>query len=116
MVRKGQMFWDYVSAENSMGFHNPVKQLNTLMTSLESSQEAIDLATQATRYGISPRLQGNVRDYVPPIRDLSRQRQQDGDFLAQHPWTKLLPVKPKSPQVWDGQNWIGNGPEPGTAR
>ena len=23
MVRKGQFFWDMVSAENSIGFHNP---------------------------------------------------------------------------------------------
>ena len=32
MVRKGQLFWDYVSAENSVGFHNPAKTLDTLMS------------------------------------------------------------------------------------
>ena len=51
MVRKGQLFWDYVSAENSVGFHNPAKSLDTLMTSMECSQKAVDLAGQATNYG-----------------------------------------------------------------
>ncbi len=112
MVRKGQLFWDYVSAENSMGFHNPTKQLNTCMTSYESSQKAVDLACRATKYGISPALAGDIRDIVPPIRKLSRKLQQDAEFLQQHPWTRLLPVKPQHKQVWDGQEWIGDGPQP----
>ena len=116
MVRKGQMFWDYVSAENSMGFHNPTKQLNTCMTSFESSQKAIDLACQATMYGIAPALAGDIRDIVPPIRQLSRKLQQDGEFLQQHPWTRLLPVKPQHKQVWDGQVWIGDGSQPDMLR
>jgi nitrite reductase (cytochrome c-552) len=40
LVRKAQWFWDFVAAENSMGFHNPDQVLNT-------SGQAIDLANQA---------------------------------------------------------------------
>lgn len=40
--REGQWYWDFISAENSMGFHNPQKSLATLT-------KAIDLAHQATR-------------------------------------------------------------------
>ena len=28
------MFWDFVSAENSVGFHNPAKALDTLTSSI----------------------------------------------------------------------------------
>ncbi|MBQ7586041.1 MAG: ammonia-forming cytochrome c nitrite reductase subunit c552, partial [Desulfovibrionaceae bacterium] len=107
MVRKGQLFWDYVSAENSIGFHNPTKQLNALMTSYEASQKAIDLAGQATKYGINPSLAGKIEDIVPPILEMSRALQQDADFLQKHVWTRYLPVKPKNAQVWKGQEWVG---------
>ena len=30
LVRNAQWFWDYIAAENSMGFHNPDQALNTL--------------------------------------------------------------------------------------
>ncbi len=103
MVRKGQLFWDYVSAENSVGFHNPAKALDTLMTSMECSQKAVDLAEQATKYGISSALAGDIREIVPPIKEMSRKLQQDPAFLQTNPWLKLLPVLPKADQVWDGQ-------------
>ena len=44
MVRKGQLYWDYVSAENSVGFHNPAKALDTLTSSITLSQDAINAA------------------------------------------------------------------------
>lgn len=103
MVRKAQLFWDYISAENSVGFHNPAKALDTLMTSMECSQKAIDLAEQATNYGIAPALAGDIKQIVPPILEMSRKLQQDPEFLQKNPWTKLLPVLPKADQVWDGQ-------------
>ncbi len=106
MIRKGQLFWDYVSAENSVGFHNPAKALNTLMSSMEYSQKAIDLAGQATNFGINQALVGDIKTIVPPIKELSRKLQQDAEFLQQHPWTKLLPVLPPAEQVWDGQKKI----------
>ncbi len=40
LVRNAQWYWDYISAENSMGFHNPDLALATL-------GQAIDLAYQA---------------------------------------------------------------------
>lgn len=103
LVRKGQLFWDYVSAENSVGFHNPAKSLDTLMTSMECSQKAVDLCQQATNYGIAPALEGNIRDIVPPILTHSRKLQQDPAHLQTNPWLKLLPVLPPAEQVWDGQ-------------
>lgn len=106
MVRKGQLYWDYVSAENSVGFHNPAKALDTLMSSVEFSNKAVALAEQATGYSISPALAGDIKQIVPPILNMSRKLQQDADFLQQHPWTRLLPVLPKAEQVWDGQERI----------
>jgi len=106
MVRKGQLFWDYVSAENSVGFHNPAKALDTLMSSAEFSQKAVDLAEQATNYGIAPALAGDIKQIVPPILEMSRKLQQDADFLQKNPWTRLLPVLPKADQVWEGQEHL----------
>lgn len=106
MVRKGQLFWDYVSAENSVGFHNPAKTLDTLMTSMECSNKAVALAEQATRYGISPALEGDIKEIVPPILEFSRKMQQDPAVLQTNPWLKLLPVLPKAEQVWVGQEQV----------
>ena len=106
MVRKGQLFWDYVSAENSVGFHNPAKTLDTLMTSTECSNKAVALAEQATRYGISPALEGDIKEIVPPILEFSRKMQQDPAVLQTNPWLKLLPVLPKAEQVWVGQEQV----------
>ncbi|MDR2573351.1 MAG: ammonia-forming cytochrome c nitrite reductase subunit c552 [Desulfovibrio sp.] len=103
MVRKGQLFWDYVSAENSVGFHNPAKALDTLMKSMEASQAAIDLASQATNYTISAALAGDVEKIVPPIPKHSRQLMQSPEHLQSHPWLKYLKPLPAAPQVWDGQ-------------
>lgn len=102
MVRKGQFFWDYISAENSMGFHNPAKALDTLMTSLECSNKAVDLAIQATKGGIVPAISGDIQKIVPPILEHSRKLQQDPAHLASHPWLKLLPALPQHDMVWDG--------------
>jgi nitrite reductase (cytochrome c-552) len=41
LLRNAQWYWDFVAAENSMGFHNPDQALNTL-------GQSIDLAHQAT--------------------------------------------------------------------
>ncbi|MEG2171670.1 MAG: ammonia-forming cytochrome c nitrite reductase subunit c552 [Desulfovibrionaceae bacterium] len=106
MIRKGQLFWDYVSAENSVGFHNPAKALDTLMSSMEYSQKAIDDATAATKYGINAALAGDIKAIVPPIKTMSRKLQQDPAYLQSHPWLKLLPVLPQADQVWDGQKKI----------
>lgn len=37
---EGQWYWDYVAADNAMGFHNPQESLDTLA-------RAIDLAGRA---------------------------------------------------------------------
>ncbi len=106
LVRKGQLFWDYVSAENSVGFHNPAKALDTLMTSSRCSLEAVALAEQATKYAIAPALAGDIKTIVPPILEHSRKLQQDPEHLATNPWLKILPVLPKADRVWDNQDMI----------
>ncbi len=110
--RKGQMFWDYVSAENGVGFHNPAKSLNTLMTSMECSHQAQQLAEQATNFGISPRLVGDIEKIVPPITQMSRKQQQDRAFLDQDAWTRVLQTLPAQDQTWFGQYYAPDGKQP----
>lgn len=108
-VRKGQLFWDYVSAENGVGFHNPSKALTTLAQSYEYSQKAIDIASQATNYGIAPQvgaLMTNVQAVVPPILTMSRKLQQDPGYLQTNPWLALLKPLPEAPPVWEGQTLL----------
>ena len=105
-VRKGQFFWDLISAENSVGFHNPAKALDTLMSSMDYSQKAVDLCLEATNAHIAANLAGDIKDIVPPILEFSRKMQQDPAVLQTNPWLKLLPVLPKAEQVWDGQEQV----------
>jgi nitrite reductase (cytochrome c-552) len=107
MTRKGQLFWDWVSAENSVGFHNPAKSLETLASSGQFSQRAVDLASQATNFGISPTLAQDIKTLVPPILKHSRKLQQDPAHLQSHPWLKMLPLFPPAELVWDGQKKVG---------
>jgi len=101
-VRHGQWMWDYVSAENSVGFHNPAKALDTLARSQEYSRRAADLAMQATNYGIGKDLEGDIRTIVPPILEWNRTMQMDPENLKKHKWTTYLTPLPKTAQVWDG--------------
>ncbi len=48
LVRKAQWFWDFVAAENSMGFHNPDQVLNTLGRSIDLAHQAIAAAGRAS--------------------------------------------------------------------
>ncbi len=45
--RQSQFYWDYVSAENSMGFHNPEYVLSILAQSTNLARQAQMLAAQA---------------------------------------------------------------------
>lgn len=110
--RKGQLFWDYVSAENGVGFHNPTKALDTLMTSMECSQQAVNLAEQATNYGISPALAGDIQKIVPPILNMSRKLQQNRAYLDNDAWLSVLPTLPEHEQVWFGQIYSPDGVPP----
>jgi len=103
MIRKGQFFWDYVSAENSVGFHNPAKALDTLASSQQYSQRAVDLAGEATLFGISKDLAGDIKKIVPPILNHSRKLQQDPEHMKTHQWFQYLPLLPPAERVWDGQ-------------
>ncbi len=47
LIRKAQWYWDFVAAENSMGFHNPDQVLNTLGVSIDLSHQAIASANRA---------------------------------------------------------------------
>lgn len=46
-LRRAQWYWDYVAAANSMGFHNPVQELNTLGQAIDLAHQAIDAANKA---------------------------------------------------------------------
>ncbi len=105
-VRKGQFFWDYISAENSVGFHNPSKSLDTLAYSQQYSQKAVDAAMQATNFGIGPNLAGDIHKIVPPILEWTREMQMDQANLDKYVWTKYLPVLPKAERYWDGQTKV----------
>ena len=48
LIRKAQWYWDYVAAENSMGFHNPTMVLNTLGRSIDLAHQAISTAEKAS--------------------------------------------------------------------
>ncbi len=114
-VRKGQFFWDYVSAENSVGFHNPAKTLDILAQSQQASQSAIDAAMQATNFGIGPALAGDIHKIVPPILEWSRAMQMDPANLEKHPWTKYLTPLPKADLLWDLQTKLAPGQKPASS-
>lgn len=105
-IRKGQFFWDYVSAENSVGFHNPVKALDTLALSQQYSQKAVDAANAATNYGIGADLEGDIKEIVPPLLEWSREMQMDPANLQKHVWTRYLKPIPKAERLWEGQERI----------
>ena len=105
-VRKGQFFWDLISAENSVGFHNPAKALDTLMSSMEYSQKAIDLCLEATNAQIAANLAGDIKDIVPPILEFSRKLQQDPEYMKSHKWLTYLPVLPKADRVGEGNKRV----------
>lgn len=47
LIRNAQWFWDFVAAENSMGFHNPDGALNILGQSIDLAHQAIATANRA---------------------------------------------------------------------
>jgi nitrite reductase (cytochrome c-552) len=47
LVRKAQWYWDFVAAENGMGFHNPVQALGVLGQSIDLAHQAIARANRA---------------------------------------------------------------------
>ena len=106
MVRKGQFFWDMVSAENSIGFHNPARTLDALMSSMDYSQRAVALCLEATNGGITAGVSGDISRLVPPIKEHSRKLQQDPEHLKSHKWLTYLPLLPKADPVWDGNKRI----------
>jgi nitrite reductase (cytochrome c-552) len=112
--RKGQFFWDLVSAENSVGFHNPTKVLNTLAQSQQYSRNAVDTAVRAAAFTIAKDIDGDIKKIVPPILHHSQELQMDEEHMNSHPWLKYLPVKPKTPKIWDGVKRIAPKTEPET--
>jgi nitrite reductase (cytochrome c-552) len=102
MVRKGQWFWDFVSAENSAGAHNPVKALDTLASSQQYSDEAVQLAMRATNFAIAATMDKPIAELVPPIREHGRKLQQSQEHLDSHLWLQYLPLLAEAELVWHG--------------
>ncbi len=105
-VRKGQFFWDLISAENSVGFHNPVKALDTLALSEQYSQKAFDAAVAATNYGIAKDMEADIKVLVPPLLEWNREMQMDPANLEKHVWTRYLKPLPKQERLWHLQDRI----------
>lgn len=101
MCRKGQFFWDLISAENSVGFHNPTKALDTLATSQQCSQKAVDIAIQAAAFTTAEALSVDIKELVPPILEHSRKLQQSPEHMASHKWFKYIPLLPEKEMIWD---------------
>lgn len=49
LQRESQFYWDYVGAEDSMGFHNPSKMMETLADSIDLARQAELKAVQAAK-------------------------------------------------------------------
>ena len=47
LLRKAQLFWDLVAAENGVGFHNPDQCLNTLGQAIDLAHQSIASANKA---------------------------------------------------------------------
>jgi nitrite reductase (cytochrome c-552) len=107
-IRKGQWFWDWVSAENSAGFHNPAKAIDTLASSQQYSQQAVNLAMQATNYGIGADLEGDIYDIVPPIKEHSRKLQMSQEHLDSHKWLQYLEKYEEADLIWDLNKRVKN--------
>lgn len=45
-IRKGQFFWDIIAAESAAGFHNPQGAMDTLKSSSDESNKAINIAIE----------------------------------------------------------------------
>ena len=110
--RKGQFFWDLVSAENSVGFHNPTKALATLASSQQFSQKAVDIAIKAASFAIAKDLSEDIKMLVPPILRHNRELQMIPEHMQSHVWLKYLPVTPKAKKIWDGNKRVGTAPPP----
>jgi nitrite reductase (cytochrome c-552) len=106
MVRKGQWFWDYVSAENSAGAHNPIKAMDTLASSQQYSDEAVQLAIRASNYAITEAMDRPIKELVPPIREHSRRLQQSQEHLDSHVWLQYLTVFPEADLIWHGNQRV----------
>ena len=97
------MFWISCPPKTASGSHNPAKALDTLTSSITLSQDAINAALKATNYGIAPKLEGDIKQIVPPILKMSRKLQQDPEYLKTHPWFAYLKPLPKADQMWEGK-------------
>ena len=53
LVREAQWYWDWVAAENGMGFHNPDRIMRTLGLSIDRAHQAIEAANAAVRGSIT---------------------------------------------------------------
>lgn len=111
LAREGQFYWDLISAENSVGFHNPAKALNTLALSQQASQKAVNAALRATNWQTAADIDGDIYAIVPPILKHSRELQMDPEHMSSHTWLTYLPTLKKSERVWDEQKRLIPAPD-----
>lgn len=72
LSRRAVWYWDFVSAENSMGFHNPEKALHSLADSIDYSRQGIALVKEAVaQAGGSITIQPAKTEDANPTREIT---------------------------------------------
>jgi len=85
MIRHAQFRWDYVAANNGMGFHSPQESMRILGDAVNNAQTArIHLARLLATKGVA------VPPKYPDISDRKKAMDTVKSFLAGTP-PKLLP-------------------------
>lgn len=71
--RRAVWYWDFVAAENSMGFHNPEKALHSLADSIDYSRQGISLVKEAVaKVGGSVSIQPAKGEDANPTREITQ--------------------------------------------
>lgn len=88
LVRKGQMYWDYVAAENGAGFHAPQVGMENSKKSTVASLGAIEIATaELVKAGVNmDELNKEIEKTMAAV-----QAEQDSTKKRDHAITKYFP-------------------------
>jgi len=72
LSRRAVWYWDFVAAENSMGFHNPEKALHSLADSIDYARQGLALVKEAAAWaGGSFTIQPAKTEDANPTREIT---------------------------------------------
>ena len=88
LIRKGQMYWDYVAAESGAGFHAPQVGMENTKKSTVASMEAIEIATiELVKLGQDMgKLNAEIDETIQKIKD-----EQDSTKKRDHALNEYFP-------------------------